>query len=226
MSSVVHVGAIPCERQAFGLAVRMSSYTVVVMQWFDRLREHVQELGIRQIDLAKRMGIAQGAVSNVLAGRRPSASARTLQAYADALGLNVQWVMTGEGPKLAGGTEDADPQQRPREQTGSDLRGLLNQFVDLAARISENEIGPVVVGERRFREYVTDREPQHAHLIDEFLGWRARGASRYPATIMAVDVEEELVADFRRWRRGRDVGDGRGAQTVRSKTGRPFPGTE
>ena len=224
MSSDVRGAAICYERQVFALAVRISSYTVVVMQWFDRLRERVQELGIRQVDLAERMGIAQGAVSNVLSGRRRAASAQTLKAYADALGLNVAWVLTGEGPKLVGGTEDASTVQRSHEEP--DLRGLLNQFVDLAARITENEIGPVVVGERRFREYVTDREPQHAHLVEEFLGWRARGASRYPATISALDVEEELVTDFRRWRRGRDVGDGAGATMVRSKTGRALPGTE
>lgn len=86
--------------------------------------------------------------------------------------------------------------------------------------------GPIDAGFRRFREFVRDREPQHLSLVPEFLEWRARGASRYPATISALDVEEELVTDFRRWRRGRDVGDGMGAQMIRSKTGRALPGTE
>jgi hypothetical protein len=90
----------------------------------------------------------------------------------------------------------------------------------------DGEEGPIEAGFRRFREFVRDREAQHLTLMPEFLEWRSRGASRYPGTISALDVEEELVADFRRWRRGRDTGDGTGAQMVRSKTGRALPGTE
>lgn len=95
-----------------------------------------------------------------------------------------------------------------------------------APRRDEAEEGPIEAGFRRFREYVRDREAQHLALVPEFIEWRSRGASRYPATISALDVEEELVIDFRRWRRGRDVGDGAGAAMVRSKTGRALPGTE
>lgn len=66
-------------------------------------------------------------------------------------------------------------------------------------------------GVRRFREWVQDEEPQHAGLLDAFLGEFDRQASRWPAQVTRTQVEEELLREFRRWRRGN------------SDVGRPFP---
>lgn len=129
------------------------------------------------------------------AKQRPSAA--SLGPLAKAIGTSTAYLLDGEGPMLV------EEVQEPETTTD----------------------GAVDAGLRRFREYVRDREAQHAHLLPAFLAWRAQGASRYPATITALDVEEELVLEFRRWRRGQDQ-ETAAAAPQRSRTGRPFPGTE
>jgi|GEM_PF-4761663 len=157
---------------------------------WDRMKQAREALGLSQRELSHRAGMAASVVNKLERGERPTASFETMTAIAKALGVSVQWLMTGE----------------------------------LGPSPTQVEESAVEAGFRRFREYVRDREATHASLLPEFLEFRAHGASRYPANVTATDIEEELLLEFRRWRRGRDA-DG-GGEPVRSKTGRAFPGTE
>lgn len=185
------------------------------MHWFERVALIVKQEGLRQAELAERLGVKQGAVSNVLSGKRPNAGTETVLAYADALGLNPSWVLSGEGPpykaQLALANTEAfrNAEVKPPRQETDPRKGwpegikadLLEQFVDLAARMKESERPFSQVGEMRFRQYVQDREPEHAPRLDEFLAARAKGANLWPRGTTATDVEEELLVEFRRWRR-------------------------
>jgi transcriptional regulator with XRE-family HTH domain len=141
------------------------------MEWWERVRDLVEERSIRQVDLAADLGIQQGSVSNVINGRSKNARHRTIEAYAKALGVSVQWLITGQ---------DAD-----------------------AAETGDQPADVFGVGERRFREWVSEREPQHAEKVPEFLRLLAeRRFERWSAKTSALDVEEDLIKEFRAWRRG------------------------
>lgn len=157
------------------------------MTWYERLARVVKTKKIKQSDLARSLGVAQGAVSNTLSGKRPHASAETILAYANALNVSLSWVMTGEG-------SDNPSQTLLQPALQNDL---LQQFVGLAARVSDAERPFWQIGETRFRQYIQDREPEHTGLVDEFL---AGQKAPWPQGTTSVDVEEELLLLFRKWR--------------------------
>lgn len=63
----------------------------------DRLRYLIEVRGYTQVELAKKCGITQAAISNIVtdASRKPSAP--TLLKLAAALQANPEWIITGEG---------------------------------------------------------------------------------------------------------------------------------
>lgn len=64
-----------------------------------RLKAHLAENGIKQIDIAKRIGITSASMSqfcNDIASPGP----RTVKAICDALDINETWLRTGEGPMM------------------------------------------------------------------------------------------------------------------------------
>lgn len=140
-----------------------------LMEWWERLRQAAKKQGITQEVLAAKLGQRQGAVSNILSGKRPAASIVTVKAFADALGLDLEWVMgTNAGPK-----------------------------------VSDEPVDVFATGERRFREWVADKEPQHLAKVPDFLRrLAAERRQRWPAQVLATDVEEGLINEFRAYRRG------------------------
>ena len=61
----------------------------------------------------------------------------------------------------------------------------------------------LIMGERRFREWVADKEPQHLAKVPDFLRrLTEERRQRWPANVLATDVEEGLIAEFRAYRRG------------------------
>jgi transcriptional regulator with XRE-family HTH domain len=65
----------------------------------DRTKEARERLGWTQPELAKRAGVAPGTIGNIEAGTRKNP--RELLAIAAALGVNPQWLKSGEGPEGA-----------------------------------------------------------------------------------------------------------------------------
>ena len=64
----------------------------------NRLRSRMAELQIRQTDLAKVLGVAQGSVSGWLRGRVPHR--RILTELSKRIGVSEQWLLSGDEPKL------------------------------------------------------------------------------------------------------------------------------
>lgn len=80
----------------------------------DRLREARQEKGMGQRSLARASGVSQGHISHAESGKRVELGPTVLSALADALGVSVDWLLTGEGPR-----ERASPERTvdPAEDT-------------------------------------------------------------------------------------------------------------
>lgn len=67
----------------------------------ERLRETREERGLKQVELAERIGLSgQSAIGNMERDSKRSGS-RHIAALAAALGVNALWLETGRGPKEA-----------------------------------------------------------------------------------------------------------------------------
>lgn len=65
----------------------------------DRLREAREAKGMGQRSLARTSGVSQGHISHAESGKRIELGPTVLSALADALGVSVDWLLTGEGPR-------------------------------------------------------------------------------------------------------------------------------
>jgi transcriptional regulator with XRE-family HTH domain len=56
---------------------------------------------MQQVELARRVGVSKAAVSHWLDGTTKFIRPEHLVSIADALGLELRWLITGRGPRLA-----------------------------------------------------------------------------------------------------------------------------
>lgn len=78
----------------------------------DRLRYLIEVRGYTQVELAKKCGVTQAAISNIVtdASRKPSAP--TLLKLAAALQANPEWIINGEGDPFQMNTISAKSEQQ------------------------------------------------------------------------------------------------------------------
>jgi transcriptional regulator with XRE-family HTH domain len=142
------------------------------MHFGDRIRALREGRGWNASDLAREAGVDASLISTYEAGKRKEPAAPYLVKLSKALGVTADWLLTGEG-------------QMSRDD------------------VNEEAADVFTTGERRFREWVSEREPQHAAKVAEFLRLLAeRRFERWSAQTSALDVEEDLIKEFRAWRRG------------------------
>lgn len=73
----------------------------------ERIRYLIEVREYKQVELAKKCGITQAAISNLVTDNTRKPSAPTLLKLAAALGANPDWIITGEGdPWEIGPTSD------------------------------------------------------------------------------------------------------------------------
>lgn len=66
------------------------------MSMIDRLLSAMKELGVKQVEVAKKVGIAPSSLSQFISGAR-NPSDRTIADIARALNINEEWLRTGNG---------------------------------------------------------------------------------------------------------------------------------
>jgi transcriptional regulator with XRE-family HTH domain len=84
-----------------------------------RVKARRKELGLKQVDVARLVGITQPSLSLIESGDTKSLRGMTLVGLARALRTSTRWVMTGKGP------HELAPQLSEQEET------LLNTFLSL-----------------------------------------------------------------------------------------------
>jgi transcriptional regulator with XRE-family HTH domain len=84
-----------------------------------RVRARRNELGLKQGDLARLVGITQPSLSLIESGDTKSLRGTTLVGLARALKTSTRWIMTGKGP------HEVDPQLSAQEEE------LLQIFINL-----------------------------------------------------------------------------------------------
>lgn len=68
----------------------------------ENLSELLKGRGLRQEDIAARLGVSQAHVNQLLNGKTPFGK-KTAARWADEFGLSAAWLLTGEGDMLCGG---------------------------------------------------------------------------------------------------------------------------
>lgn len=82
------------------------------MSFPDRLREIMKAVSLKQIPFADKIGVSQGALSNVLHGRSKGLSQDTIARLLTELNVNPTWLLTGEGAMFIEKDPEAEPPQR------------------------------------------------------------------------------------------------------------------
>jgi transcriptional regulator with XRE-family HTH domain len=108
----------------------------------ERFREALSELGVSGAQFARDSGMTRSNVSHWLSGRGRAPSAALAQRAADRLGVNLGWLLTGEGQKRTNPPRtvdrDAPPFEAMEEFGGVELSKqairVARAFMDLGAR--------------------------------------------------------------------------------------------
>lgn len=102
----------------------------------DRIREARGEHGLSQRDLAAKAGVSAGQVGHLEKGTRDNPERDTAVKIADALGVAVEWLLTGYGPKVH--VESAQPDTTDpypaRAAAIARMRGLVTEKAIEAVR--------------------------------------------------------------------------------------------
>lgn len=77
----------------------------------DRLRYLLEARGYTQVEIAKKIGITQAAISNIVTDSSRKPSAPTLLKLAAALQANPQWILDGKGDPFEINTITAKSEQ-------------------------------------------------------------------------------------------------------------------
>ena len=137
MSVVAHkykldigVSRCACVRcYAVGKVAHMSTHTVGAVPAFtvaDRLRKAREHAGLEQGDLAERMGVSRGTVSNNELGK-VAPRRIVLRAWALATGVDVGWLETGIAPRPEPGHDEGLPRLDSNQQPSGYLSLLLSE---------------------------------------------------------------------------------------------------
>jgi transcriptional regulator with XRE-family HTH domain len=93
-----------------------------------RLLEAREKRDLSQAQVALLAGVSQGTIGNIEAGIRKSKG--SLHSIAKALGVNLEWLMNGEGEMLA--SEHEIRIERPSEETPLSVSAIeLGRMLDL-----------------------------------------------------------------------------------------------
>gem|GEM_PF-4391590 len=151
-------------------------WTVMRARGLTRLRAGEEKPMVRELE--RQTGLPASSLARYLTPRSesPQPSAEAVEKLAASLGTTSRFLVTGTGPMDVSGVEP---------------------------EVAAPALDVFGVGERRFREWVSEREPQHAEKVPEFLRLLAeRRFERWSAKVSALDIEEDLIKEFRAWRRG------------------------
>ncbi|MFN8923819.1 MAG: XRE family transcriptional regulator, partial [Sphingobacteriia bacterium] len=121
----------------------------------ERLKYLLQQLALTQKEFADRLGISQGAISQLISGRT-ALSFDTLQKIGEQYRVNLNWLVSGQGEAFA--------RQAVQQATGSSTGPILAVTVD-----AQSEPNIVLVPVKAQAGYVANRlEPTYLQELPAF----------------------------------------------------------
>lgn len=137
------------------------------------MRSYFARKGIKNKDIAERLGISPAAVSNMLAGRDPMGKQRAFALH-DAYGFDVTFLLTGIGSLIPGeGNAYAAPESRAPEledapglPAGAVPHGWLADFSSMMSRLDDiaRRIAAIQDDIREFRRDQGGGDPEKERL--------------------------------------------------------------
>lgn len=137
------------------------------------MRSYFARKGIKNKDIAERLGISPAAVSNMLAGRDPMGKQRAFALH-DAYGFDVTFLLTGIGSLIPGeGNAYAAPESRTPEPedapglpAGAVPHGWLADFSSMMSRLDDiaRRIAAIQDDIREFRRDQGGGDPEKERL--------------------------------------------------------------
>jgi transcriptional regulator with XRE-family HTH domain len=140
------------------------------MSFGARLRETRKARGLKGIQLAERSGVDGSTISRYEKGERLAPEADKVARLAKALGVNVPWLLTGDGPREPGPVVIETPVGRAaleavlftyewpdeiRSETVTEIEGLLRAEAQTSAGAGRS----AAAWRHRAREFIRAREP-------------------------------------------------------------------
>lgn len=113
-----------------------------------RVREAMSDHGIKQVELARRVEMAEDALSRAINGKRGFASIE-LARIAEVLSVDIHWLITGEPDPLAVrfvARHSYDAERRAYENHGEDADQEIRDVVELAYRQAQPWLGHQTTG--------------------------------------------------------------------------------
>lgn len=98
----------------------------------DRLRTYRKAKRMTLKQLAKRLGIQHGAISQ-LETNKTNPSAKTLESYCKHTDINVEWLLTGEGSMIRsiGTVEENDNSLARFRSVKTEIQALVGDLIDI-----------------------------------------------------------------------------------------------
>lgn len=137
------------------------------------MRSYFARKGIKNKDIAERLGISPAAVSNMLAGRDPMGKQRAFALH-DAYGFDVTFLLTGIGSLIPGeGNAYAAPESRAPERedapglpAGAVPHGWLADFPAMMSRLDDiaRRVAAIQDDIREFRRDQGGGDPEKERL--------------------------------------------------------------
>ena len=93
------------------------------MNLAERLKFFRESLGLTQEEFAKKLNTTQAVISNYERGARVP-TADFLNRLTEIFHLDINWLLTGEGPMFVGGSKVADIKDIPKEQ----IKEFIEEF--------------------------------------------------------------------------------------------------
>lgn len=105
----------------------------------ERLKQVREELGINQKVFAAKIGMEQGSLSDIERGRK-KLSTSAHRKIAQFFGVNISWVLTGDGEKLLNDSEQLNVAMR---NTLRPFQAMREHYVETIARITSKSVEQV-----------------------------------------------------------------------------------
>lgn len=148
------------------LLINSDLYSMVT----DELRAYFSEKGIKQVEVADKLGVKKSFISELLAGKR-TLGHETAVKLNKVYGFDLNWLLTGEGEMLKGQAEAPEVGGKPAgslDQVLEQYQQVLSEMLELRKNNADltKEVGQIRELQKRLEEERGSLLEQNKKLTD------------------------------------------------------------
>lgn len=133
----------------------------------DELKAYFSEKGIKQVEIADKLGVKKSFVSELLAGKR-TLGHETAVKLNKVYGFDLNWLLTGEGEMLKGQAEAGEKPAGGLDQVLEQYQQVLSEMLELRKNNADltKEVGQIRELQKRLEEERGSLLEQNKKLTD------------------------------------------------------------